>query len=76
MTDYERIKQTCLEKGELWEDPDFPANQSSVFYYQTPSFVFGWKRSKVFMFCFPSLLLKKEKTEWPYNMSEHITYQK
>ncbi|KAJ8736908.1 hypothetical protein PYW07_000179 [Mythimna separata] len=46
MTDYERIKQTCLEKAELWEDPDFPANQSSVFYYQTPPFHFEWKRSK------------------------------
>uniref|UniRef100_A0A2A4K585 Uncharacterized protein n=1 Tax=Heliothis virescens TaxID=7102 RepID=A0A2A4K585_HELVI len=46
MTDYERIKQTCLEKAELWEDPDFPASQSSVFYYQTPPFHFEWKRSK------------------------------
>ncbi|XP_026746817.1 calpain-C isoform X2 [Trichoplusia ni] len=46
MTDYERIKKTCLEKEELWEDPDFPANQSSVFYFQTPPFHFEWKRSK------------------------------
>lgn len=49
MTDYERIKKTCLEKEELWEDPDFPANQSSVFYFQTPPFHFEWKRSKVCM---------------------------
>ncbi|XP_047040989.1 calpain-C [Helicoverpa zea] len=46
MTDYERIKQTCLEKGELWEDPDFPASPYSVFYHQIPPFHFEWKRSK------------------------------
>lgn len=28
----------------LWEDPDFQAVQSSVFYYQTPPFTFQWKR--------------------------------
>ncbi|XP_073956706.1 calpain C [Choristoneura fumiferana] len=46
MTDYERIKAGCQERGELWEDPDFPATQSSVFYHQTPPFNFVWKRSK------------------------------
>ncbi|KAI5640310.1 calpain family cysteine protease domain-containing protein [Phthorimaea operculella] len=46
MTDYERIKQTCLARGELWEDPDFPATQTSVFYHQTPPFQFLWKRAK------------------------------
>ncbi|XP_063237464.1 calpain-C isoform X3 [Bacillus rossius redtenbacheri] len=46
MTDYERIKRACLKRGELWEDPDFPATQSSVFYHQTPPFQFVWKRPK------------------------------
>ncbi|XP_048488700.1 calpain-C [Plutella xylostella] len=46
MTDYEQIKAGCLSRGELWEDPDFPATQSSVFYYQTPPFNFVWKRAK------------------------------
>ncbi|XP_049885264.1 calpain-C isoform X1 [Pectinophora gossypiella] len=46
MTDYERIKATCLQRGELWEDPDFPATQTSVFYHQTPPFHFIWKRAK------------------------------
>ncbi|XP_046997193.1 calpain-C [Schistocerca americana] len=46
MTDYERIKRSCLKRGELWEDPDFPATQSSVFYHQTPPFQFVWKRPK------------------------------
>lgn len=47
MTDYERIKAGCLARGELWEDPDFPATQASVFYHQTPPFQFEWKRPKV-----------------------------
>jgi hypothetical protein len=47
MTDYERIRRSCLKRGELWEDPEFPATQASVFYHQTPSFQFVWKRPKV-----------------------------
>ena len=47
MTDYERIKRSCLKRGELWEDPEFPATQASVFYHQTPPFQFVWKRPKV-----------------------------
>ncbi|KAG8232137.1 hypothetical protein J437_LFUL012146 [Ladona fulva] len=46
MSDYERIKRSCLKRGELWEDPDFPAVQASVFYHQTPPFQFVWKRPK------------------------------
>lgn len=41
---YERIKSECKKKGNLWEDPDFPAIQTSVFYHQTPPFTFQWKR--------------------------------
>lgn len=41
---YDRIKTECKNKNILWEDPDFPAIQSSVFYYQTPPFTFQWKR--------------------------------
>lgn len=41
---YERIKSECRKKNILWEDPDFQAVQSTVFYYQTPPFTFQWKR--------------------------------
>jgi hypothetical protein len=41
---YERIKNECKRKNILWEDPDFPAIQTSVFYHQTPPFTFQWKR--------------------------------
>ncbi|XP_054730894.1 calpain-C [Anastrepha obliqua] len=41
---YERIKADCVARKVLWEDPDFAAVQSSVFYYQTPPFTFQWRR--------------------------------
>lgn len=47
MGDYDRIHRMCQKRGELWEDPDFPATQSSVFYHQKPPFQFVWKRPKV-----------------------------
>lgn len=46
-SDYEKIKSLCLKRGDLWEDPEFSAVQSSVFYHQTPPFQFVWKRPKV-----------------------------
>lgn len=46
MTDFERIKRSCLKRGDLWEDPDFPATQTSVFYHQKPPFQFIWRRPK------------------------------
>lgn len=51
MSEYERIRRACLKRGELWEDPDFPATQASVFYHQTPPFQFTWKRPKVSLAC-------------------------
>ena len=47
MKSYEEIKALCLERKVLWEDPDFPATQTSVFYHQTPPFSFEWKRPTV-----------------------------
>ena len=46
-TDYENIVRHCLKTETLWEDPEFPAVQSSVFYHQTPPFTFQWKRPHV-----------------------------
>jgi hypothetical protein len=47
MSEFERIRRACVKRSELWEDPDFPATQSSVFYHQTPPFQFVWKRPHV-----------------------------
>ncbi|XP_032527564.2 calpain-C isoform X2 [Danaus plexippus] len=56
MTDYERIKASCLQRGQLWEDPDFPAIQPSVFYHQVPPFKFEWKRAKE-LYQYPKFIL-------------------
>ena len=45
--EYEAIVHHCIKTGELWEDTEFPAVQSSVFYHQTPPFSFEWKRPHV-----------------------------
>ncbi len=47
MRSFEELRDECLERGQLWEDPDFPAAQASVFYHQTPPFAFEWKRPSV-----------------------------
>jgi len=46
---YEAIKAQCLESGTLWEDPDFPPAQESIFYDQPPSAWpdIEWKRPHV-----------------------------
>ncbi|GAB6033052.1 hypothetical protein CHUAL_012668 [Chamberlinius hualienensis] len=46
MSEFEKVKRSCLKQGQLYEDPEFPANQSSVFYHQTPPFQFTWIRPK------------------------------
>ena len=34
---YEELKQQCLDDGALWEDPDFPAEDSSIYFNEPPS---------------------------------------
>jgi calpain-9 len=46
-SEFDRLRESCLKRGELWQDPDFPAVQSSIFYHQKPPFSFVWKRPKV-----------------------------
>jgi len=43
---YEDIKAACLDSGSLWEDPDFPADDSSIYYNKPPSVWpdIEWKR--------------------------------
>ncbi|KAL1427842.1 hypothetical protein MTO96_003175 [Rhipicephalus appendiculatus] len=51
MSELEKIKKGLLKSANgdgpaLFEDPDFPASQNSVFYHQTPPFKFTWLRPK------------------------------
>lgn len=41
---YEDVKAECLKSGALYEDPDFPATDVSVFYSRKPPRSFEWKR--------------------------------
>ncbi|XP_074025154.1 calpain-9 isoform X2 [Numenius arquata] len=41
---YEELKQDCLHRGVLFEDPDFPACNSSLFFSEKPPVPFIWKR--------------------------------
>ncbi|XP_032169360.1 calpain-9 [Mustela erminea] len=41
---FEQLRQACVQKGVLFEDADFPANNSSLFYSERPQIPFVWKR--------------------------------
>ena len=44
---FDQLRQECLQKGVLFEDPDFPAVGASLFYSQTVPVNIEWKRPKV-----------------------------
>ncbi|XP_068532926.1 calpain-9 [Anas acuta] len=41
---YKELKQECLRRGSLFEDPDFPASDASLFFSEKPPVPFIWKR--------------------------------
>lgn len=43
---FEQLRSECLQRGVLFEDPDFPAQDSSLFYSQSAPVNFEWKRPK------------------------------
>ncbi|XP_010560981.1 PREDICTED: calpain-9 isoform X2 [Haliaeetus leucocephalus] len=43
---FEELKQECLSRGVLFEDPDFPACNSSLFFSEKPPVPFIWKRPR------------------------------
>ena len=43
--DFEELRSACLESGELFEDPEFPADDQSLFFSKDPPFAFEWKRA-------------------------------
>ncbi|XP_077534064.1 calpain-A-like [Haemaphysalis longicornis] len=42
--DYRDLLQQCLERGQLFRDPEFPCTQESVFGQKRPRFDVVWKR--------------------------------
>ncbi|XP_029988510.1 calpain-9 [Sphaeramia orbicularis] len=43
---FEQLRKECLQNGVLFEDPDFPATDSSLFFSQSAPIQFEWKRPK------------------------------
>ncbi|XP_029450050.1 calpain-9 [Rhinatrema bivittatum] len=43
---YEELRKECLQKGILFEDCDFPANDMALFYSEKPNIPFVWKRPR------------------------------
>ncbi|XP_038596955.1 calpain-3 isoform X4 [Tachyglossus aculeatus] len=41
---FDQLRQTCLEKNVLYLDPDFPPDETSLFYSQKFPIQFVWKR--------------------------------
>ncbi|XP_024122541.1 calpain-5 [Oryzias melastigma] len=41
---YAELKRDCIQRRKLFEDPEFPANDSSVFYEEKPFGIVEWKR--------------------------------
>lgn len=48
---YQELKQECLRSGCLFEDPDFPASNASLFFSEKPPIPFLWKRPGVSTQC-------------------------
>uniref|UniRef100_A0A7N8Y5I6 Calpain 9 n=1 Tax=Mastacembelus armatus TaxID=205130 RepID=A0A7N8Y5I6_9TELE len=43
---FEQLRRECLQKGVLFEDPDFPAKDSSLFFSESVPVNVEWKRPK------------------------------
>ncbi|XP_077326682.1 calpain-5-like [Lithobates pipiens] len=41
---YDRLKNLCCRQSRVFEDPNFPANDRSLYYSQSPPRVVEWKR--------------------------------
>lgn len=44
---FEQLRSECLQEGVLFEDPDFPAVDSSLYYSQSVPVQIEWKRPTV-----------------------------
>lgn len=45
--DFEVLRDQCLQRGALFEDPDFDTVDSSLFYSKSPDKRFEWRRPSV-----------------------------
>jgi len=47
---FDEVKAQCIREKKLFEDPDFPALDSSIFYSRSPPRPFVWQRPTVSYF--------------------------
>ena len=45
--DFKLLRNECKKRGRLFEDRDFPATNSSLYFSKQPPFSVEWKRPKV-----------------------------
>ena len=45
--DFKLLRNECKKKGRLFEDRDFPATNSSLYFSKQPPFHVEWKRPMV-----------------------------
>lgn len=45
--DFEVLRDQCIQRGALFEDPDFDTVDSSLFYSKSPDKRFEWRRPSV-----------------------------
>lgn len=45
--DFEVLRDQCLQRGALFEDPDFDTVDSSIFFSKSPDKRFEWRRPSV-----------------------------
>jgi len=45
--DFNALRQECLESGRLFEDPEFSADDSSLYFSRRPDRYIEWKRPMV-----------------------------
>lgn len=48
---YQELKEQCLQQGQLFEDPEFPASDESLYYDSSAKGKVEWKRPKVMDGC-------------------------
>ena len=45
--DFKSLRDECKSNGRLFEDPEFPTANSSLYFSKQPPFTAEWKRPKV-----------------------------
>ena len=63
---FDEVKALCLKEKKLYEDPDFPALDSSIFYSRSPPRPFVWQRPTVSYFAVSYVLVHKRRPLYHY----------